>query len=97
MDNMLIQVVGSKRVTLFKPADCDNLYMNGKLPGGLLGSYGDIDALSIGDKSQVINIDKPNFERFPLFLHVTHFTTVLNPGDSIFIPGEMGENYLRNC
>lgn len=29
MDNMLIQVVGVKKVILFPPSDFDNMYMNG--------------------------------------------------------------------
>jgi tRNA wybutosine-synthesizing protein 5 len=30
MDNILIQVTGSKRVVLFSPQDANNLYLNGK-------------------------------------------------------------------
>ena len=33
MDNILIQVTGSKRVVLFSPQDANNLYLNGKKKG----------------------------------------------------------------
>ncbi len=67
MDNMLIQVVGLKRVVLFPPADFDFLYMN-------------------GDKSEVINVDEPDLEAYPLFAKATKYECELKPGDILFIP-----------
>lgn len=67
MDNMLIQVVGVKKVVLFPPSDFDYMYMN-------------------GDKSEVVDVDSPDLERYPLFANATKFECQLLPGDILFIP-----------
>ncbi|GFR63638.1 tRNA wybutosine-synthesizing protein 5 [Elysia marginata] len=67
MDNLLIQVTGSKKVVLFPPTDVDFLYM-------------------CGDKSQVLNVDKPDLAKFPQFVHASRVEGYLEPGDVLFIP-----------
>ncbi|XP_005099470.1 tRNA wybutosine-synthesizing protein 5 [Aplysia californica] len=67
MDNILLQIVGSKKVVLFAPSDADFLYMN-------------------GDKSEILDIDSPDLERFPLFSGATPYRGYLYPGDMLFIP-----------
>uniref|UniRef100_A0A0B6ZND8 tRNA wybutosine-synthesizing protein 4 n=1 Tax=Arion vulgaris TaxID=1028688 RepID=A0A0B6ZND8_9EUPU len=67
MDNILIQVVGKKKVVLFHPNDVDNLYMN-------------------GDKSQVLDVDNPDLNKYPKFSHARPYRGVLEPGDILFIP-----------
>jgi len=39
-----------------------------------------------GDKSQVINIDCPDSQKFPMFLRARRFSADLEPGDILFIP-----------
>lgn len=68
MDNVLIQVVGKKRVILFPPSDVEYLYMK-------------------GDKSQVLEIDNPDLEKYPLFSKARRYECELEPGDGLFIPG----------
>ena len=68
MDNMLIQVVGVKKVVLFPPSDFDNMYMN-------------------GDKSEVVDIENPDLNIFPLFANATKYECKIIPGDILFIPG----------
>ncbi|XP_035829649.1 tRNA wybutosine-synthesizing protein 5-like [Aplysia californica] len=68
MDNILLQIVGSKKVVLFAPSDADFLYMN-------------------GDKSEILDMDSPDLERFPLFSGATPYRGYLYPGDMLFIPG----------
>lgn len=67
MDNMLIQVIGDKKVTFFSPQDVDYMYMK-------------------GDKSEVIDIENPNLDEYPLFKHTQKYVTILRPGDVVFIP-----------
>lgn len=67
MDNMLIQVVGVKKVVLFPPSDFDNMYMN-------------------GDKSEVVDIENPDLNIFPLFANATKYECKIIPGDILFIP-----------
>ena len=67
MDNILIHIVGRKKVVLFPPTESLNLYMD-------------------GDKSEIIDIDNPDFERFPKFKNVQRYECILEPGDILFIP-----------
>ena len=50
----------------------------------------DIDYMYMqGDKSQVIDIDEPNYDTYPLFAHVTRYECELVAGDCLFIPGTL--------
>jgi tRNA wybutosine-synthesizing protein 5 len=40
-----------------------------------------------GDKSQVLDIDNPDLEKYPLFANVTRYECELVKGDALFIPG----------
>lgn len=42
-----------------------------------------------GDKSEVLDIDSPDLERFPEFVKSRRFECVLEPGDLLFIPGNV--------
>lgn len=42
-----------------------------------------------GDKSEVLDIDSPDLERFPEFVKARRFECVLEPGDLLFIPGDI--------
>lgn len=42
-----------------------------------------------GDKSEVVDIDSPDLKRFPDFVKAKRYECVLEPGDLLFIPGEM--------
>jgi tRNA wybutosine-synthesizing protein 5 len=68
MDNLLIQVVGTKKVVLYSPDDVDKLYLK-------------------GDKSQVLDIDKPDLDKYPLFANLNRYECLLTPGDVLFLPG----------
>ena len=69
MDNILIQVVGVKRVVLFSPEDVDYMYM-------------------CGDKSEIIDIDNPDYQKYPLYAKARKYECQLTPGDILFIPGK---------
>ena len=69
MDNILIQVVGVKRVVLFSPDDVDYMYM-------------------CGDKSEIIDIDNPDYQKYPLYSKARKYECQLTPGDILFIPGK---------
>lgn len=40
-----------------------------------------------GDKSEIVDIDNPDYERYPNFKSVRKFECILEEGDVIFIPG----------
>ena len=75
MDNILIQVVGRKRVILFSPQDALNLYLT-------------------GDKSEVVDIDNPDLEKYPKFRNAIKYECILNPGDAIYIPALWFHNVI---
>ena len=75
MDNVLVQLVGRKRIILFSPKDALNLYLN-------------------GDKSEVLDMDSPNLQKFPKFQNAVKYECVLNPGDAIFIPAMWFHNVI---
>ncbi len=70
MDNILIQIVGLKKVILFPPEDVDFLYM-------------------CGDKSQILNVDNPDYDKYPLYLKARKYECEIIPGDVLFIPGKL--------
>ena len=41
----------------------------------------------LGDKSEVLDIDNPDIEKYPLFPCADRYETELQPGDVLFIPG----------
>ncbi|XP_018611390.1 tRNA wybutosine-synthesizing protein 5 isoform X1 [Scleropages formosus] len=47
-----------------------------------------------GDKSEVLDIDNPDLERFPDFVKARRYECVLDPGDLIFIPALWFHNTL---
>ncbi|XP_059156601.1 tRNA wybutosine-synthesizing protein 5-like [Physella acuta] len=67
MDNLLIQIVGRKKVVLFHPRDVEYLYLN-------------------GDKSEILDVECPDLQRFPNFALATPYHGYLEPGDVLFIP-----------
>ncbi|XP_054277778.1 tRNA wybutosine-synthesizing protein 5-like [Macrosteles quadrilineatus] len=47
-----------------------------------------------GDKSRVLDIDKPDLEKFPGFLKAQKYECILEPGDILFIPALWFHNTL---
>ncbi len=46
--------------------------------------------LFVGDKSEILDIDNPDMDKFPLFNKATKYECQLEPGDVLFIPGMSG-------
>ncbi|KAL8274752.1 hypothetical protein Esti_001301 [Eimeria stiedai] len=67
LDNLYLQAVGSKEVTLWAPSEALSLYLE-------------------GDKSLVVDIERADPQRFPLFSQTPRFFATLQPGDLLFIP-----------
>ena len=47
-----------------------------------------------GDKSQVLDIDNPNLEKFPKFTKAVAYECFLEPGDVLFIPALWFHNVI---
>jgi hypothetical protein len=69
---IITEIYGDKAMVLFSPDDSGYLYPKD----------GDINV------SQIEDIRNPDLDRFPLFLRATPWSTVLHPGDTIFIPSK---------
>lgn len=48
-----------------------------------------MNVIEPGDKSEVLDIDSPDLERFPDFVKARRFECILEPGDLLFIPGNL--------
>ncbi|MUH01873.1 cupin-like domain-containing protein [Scytonema sp. UIC 10036] len=70
--NLLAQVSGRKRILLFDPKQTSFLYP--------FPAYSKIPHLS------QVNIDEPDFEKFPKFSKAKCIECVLEPGEMLFIP-----------
>jgi hypothetical protein len=75
LDNILVQMVGRKRVTLLsRDTERSHLYCGEK--------YGQ------QYNTSAVNVESPNYDRHPVFANVHMQTTTLKPGDAIFIPSK---------
>lgn len=66
----ITQLYGSKEFTLFEPRDSPYLY----------------PLKSIAHISSIDDVDRPDFDRFPLFAKATPHKITIQAGDTIFIP-----------
>ena len=74
--NIACVVYGQRRFTLFPLDQIENLYI------------GPVDRTPSGQPISLVDFDNPDLERFPRFEEALAHgqTTVLNPGDAIFVP-----------
>lgn len=80
-DNQLSQVVGRKLVKFVSPDQADRVYRHRKYdPNGI---------------ACAVNADAWDKQAHPLFAETDAFYAVLNPGDSVFIPGRWF-HYVRS-
>lgn len=75
-DNIACVVSGRRRFVLFPPEQVANLYV------------GPIDKTVAGQPISMVDLENPDFERFPKFQEALKHALVadLEPGDAIFIP-----------
>ncbi len=75
-DNIACVVAGRRRFVLFAPDQVGNLY-----PGSL-------NFTPAGAPTSMVNLNEPDFERYPLFQIALDnaYSVELDPGDAIFIP-----------
>lgn len=71
-DNFYAQVVGRKRFLLFPPNQYRQMYING--------------FMSQAAQQSQVDLENPDFERFPLFASATALDVVLEPGDVLYVP-----------
>lgn len=43
----------------------------------------------LGTKSEVLDVDKPDLEKYPLFAKARRYECHLKAGDTLFIPGKV--------
>jgi hypothetical protein len=75
-DNLACIAAGHRRFTLFPPNQLNNLYI------------GPLDFTPAGQAISLVDLKKPDFERFPRFAEALKHAQVaeLGPGDAILIP-----------
>jgi hypothetical protein len=75
-DNIACVVVGHRRFTLFPPEQLANLYI------------GPLDFTPAGQAISLVDLTKPDLQRFPKFAEAARHAHVaeLGPGDALFIP-----------
>lgn len=71
-DNVVGQIVGSKRFTFFHPNDSPNLYPSQKYDMG--STIAQVDAIS------------PDITKYPHFSKARPYSVVMNPGDVMYTP-----------
>lgn len=82
MDNLLIQMVGWKRVLLFSPS---NKLNDGTCDDSIFWHYSGVDGNQYN--TSAVDIEDPNFDKYPNFKAApTPFECLLGPGDALFIP-----------
>ncbi|MFT7287466.1 MAG: hypothetical protein ACI87W_001580, partial [Halieaceae bacterium] len=76
MENLACVVAGRRRFTVFPPEQIANLYV------------GPLDLTPAGQAISLVDLNNPDFERFPRFAEAlaSARTVELDPGDAIYIP-----------
>jgi hypothetical protein len=69
--NLYTQAYGQKKWTLFSPKDSMLLYP---------------EVSNTAYIKSPIDLDNPNFDKFPMLKHATRYEVVLNPGDVLYVP-----------
>lgn len=77
--NLLVQVQGRKHVTLFPASQTPFLYRAGNAPPR------EGDTIDLREHS-LLDIERPDYERFPLFRQARPMTAVLEPGHMLWLP-----------
>ncbi|MCL4137518.1 UNVERIFIED_CONTAM: hypothetical protein GTU68_011038, partial [Idotea baltica] len=70
--NFFSQLIGVKRCILFPPEHYENLY-----PHTVYHPH---------DRQSQVDLENPDFERFPGLRHLKGFEAILSPGDVLYIP-----------
>jgi hypothetical protein len=78
--NFMVQVMGRKKFTVFAPSDTPFLY-----PAGDSAPNADTDWIDLREHSR-LDIENPDFERFPRFVEAHPWVAVLEPGDMLWLP-----------
>ncbi|CAF3962801.1 unnamed protein product, partial [Rotaria magnacalcarata] len=78
--NLLAQVVGEKYIRLYDPIYSPRLYT--------LGS-------TMLNNTSSIDVENPDYDRFPLFKDVPYLETILEPGDMLYMPSRHW-HYVRS-
>ncbi len=76
-DNLLVQLFGRKRLSIFAPEDTPYLYApwhDNCTANRCIGGYSPID------------VDNPDLGRFPLFSRARRLDVTLSPGEMLFLP-----------
>jgi hypothetical protein len=70
--NLIAQVVGRKRIVLISPLETHLVYA---------------EPFTGRDyQHSAVNLERPDYEKHPLFAQARQYETVLNPGEMLFIP-----------
>ncbi|XP_070531878.1 bifunctional peptidase and arginyl-hydroxylase JMJD5-like isoform X2 [Ptychodera flava] len=78
--NCLAQVVGSKYIRLYSEEDSASVYPH---EGHLLNNTSEVD------------VEHPDFEKYPLFATAPYLECILNPGEMLYIPPKCW-HYVRS-
>ena len=75
-DNIAFVCAGTRKFTLFPPSQLENMYI------------GPLELTPAGQPISLVDIENPNFEKFPKFKEAQSYgqSALLEPGDGIFIP-----------
>ena len=84
--NIACVISGHRRFTLFPPEQIANLYV------------GPLENTIAGQPTSMVDLDAPDFDRYPNFSHALEAAGVaeLGPGDAIFIPSLWWHNIAAN-
>ena len=83
LDNLLIQVVGWKRILLFSPVNSHTNASNGC--DDKLWHYAGVDGNQYN--TSAVDVENPDYKKYPSFaLAPVAFECILGPGDALYIP-----------
>jgi len=85
-DNLIVQVAGFAYIRLYAPSQTKYLYSHLRVPGKSETDVFKLVTVKQSTNMTMIDVEKPDYLKFPLLKQASFVETILYPGDILYVP-----------